>query len=122
MREVPLSGDALGLQPEDLAAYCDENTIGVVATLGITFTCVYEPVKALAGALDALQRDVGLDIPIHVDAASGGFVAPFIQPDLEWDFSVRASNPSTHRATNTASRRSGSAGWSGAARRICRTN
>ncbi|WP_249277759.1 pyridoxal-dependent decarboxylase, partial [Pandoraea sp. PE-S2R-1] len=50
MRQVPLAGDSLGLQPEQLAAYCDENTIGVVATLGITFTCVYEPVKALASA------------------------------------------------------------------------
>jgi glutamate decarboxylase len=100
LRQVPLSGDSLGLQPEQLAAYCDENTIGVVATLGITFTCVYEPVKALASALDALQRDVGLDIPIHVDAASGGFVAPFIQPDLEWDFSierVKSINSSGHK-------------------------
>ncbi|CAE6761973.1 glutamate decarboxylase [Paraburkholderia nemoris] len=100
MRQVPLSGDATGLRPEDLAQYCDENTIGVVATLGITFTCVYEPVKALAGALDALQANVGLDIPIHVDAASGGFVAPFIQPDLEWDFSVsrvKSINASGHK-------------------------
>jgi glutamate decarboxylase len=100
MRQVPLSGDSLGLQPEQLAAYCDENTIGVVATLGITFTCVYEPVKALAAALDNLQRDVDLDIPIHVDAASGGFVAPFIQPDLEWDFSierVKSINASGHK-------------------------
>jgi glutamate decarboxylase len=50
MRQVPLSGDATGLRPEDLAQYCDGNTIGVVATLGITFTCVYEPVKALAAS------------------------------------------------------------------------
>ncbi|MEW9586486.1 glutamate decarboxylase [Paraburkholderia sp. DGU8] len=100
MRQVPLSGDATGLRPDDVAQYCDENTIGVVATLGITFTCVYEPVKALAGALDALQANVGLDIPIHVDAASGGFVAPFIQPDLEWDFSVsrvKSINASGHK-------------------------
>ena len=100
MRQVPLTGDATGLRPEDLAQYCDENTIGVVATLGITFTCVYEPVKALAGALDVLQANVGLDIPIHVDAASGGFVAPFIQPDLEWDFSVpraKSINASGHK-------------------------
>ena len=100
MRQIPLAGDSLGLQPEQLAAYCDENTIGVVATLGITFTCVYEPVKALASALDALQHDVDLDIPIHVDAASGGFVAPFIQPELEWDFNiarVRSINASGHK-------------------------
>jgi len=100
MRQIPLSPDGLGMQPEQLAAYCDENTIGVVATLGITFTCVYEPVKALAGALDNLQRDVGLDIPIHVDAASGGFIAPFVQPDLEWDFCierVKSINASGHK-------------------------
>ena len=100
IRQVPLSGDALGLQPEQLASYCDENTIGVIATLGITFTCVYEPVKALAHALDDLQRDLGLYIPLHVDAASGGFVAPFIQPDLEWDFSierVKSINASGHK-------------------------
>ena len=72
-------GDALGLRPEDLRKYCDENTIGVIPTLGVTFTGVYEPVAALARALDELQRDYGLDIPIHVDAASGGFIAPFIQ-------------------------------------------
>ena len=100
IRQVPLSGDSLGLQPEQLAEYCDENTIGVIATLGVTFTGVYEPVKALANALDNLQRNVDLDIPIHVDAASGGFVAPFIQPDLEWDFTidrVRSINASGHK-------------------------
>jgi glutamate decarboxylase len=100
MREVPLSGDALGLRPEQLAAYCDENTIGVVATLGITFTCVYEPVEALCKALDALQRETGLDIPIHVDAASGGFIAPFIEPKLVWDFRlerVKSINASGHK-------------------------
>lgn len=88
LRQVPLRGDALGLEPKDLEAYCDENTIGVVATLGITFTGIYEPVAALARELDALQKSRGIDIPIHVDAASGGFIAPFIQKELEWDFRV----------------------------------
>ena len=88
IRQVPLKGDALGLQPDDLRQYCDENTIGVVATLGVTFTGIYEPVAALALALDDIQRDYGLDIPIHVDAASGGFIAPFVQQKLEWDFRV----------------------------------
>jgi glutamate decarboxylase len=100
IREVPLEGDALGLQPADLRAYCDENTIGVVATLGVTFTGVYEPVEALALELDAIQRDLGFDIPIHVDAASGGFIAPFIQRDLVWDFQierVRSINASGHK-------------------------
>jgi len=88
IRQVPLQGDALGLHPDDLRQYCDENTIGVVATLGVTFTGIYEPVAALARALDQLQRDYGLDVPIHVDAASGGFIAPFIQQELQWDFAV----------------------------------
>ena len=100
IREVPLEGDALGLKPEDLRKYCDENTIGVVATLGVTFTGIYEPVEALARELDAMQGDLGLDIPIHVDAASGGFIAPFIQRDLVWDFQidrVKSINASGHK-------------------------
>ncbi|MGK0410959.1 MAG: glutamate decarboxylase [Shewanella psychromarinicola] len=100
IREVPLEGDALGLKPEDLRKYCDENTIGVVATLGVTFTGVYEPVEALSLELDAIEREFGLDIPIHVDAASGGFIAPFIQRDLVWDFQihrVKSINASGHK-------------------------
>ena len=100
IREVPLRGNALGLEPADLREFCDENTIGVVATLGVTFTGIYEPVAALAAALDDMQRDLGLDIPIHVDAASGGFVAPFIQKDIEWDFCierVKSINASGHK-------------------------
>jgi len=100
IREVPLEGDDLGLKPEDLRKHCDENTIGVVATLGVTFTGIYEPVEALARELDAMQSDLGLDIPIHVDAASGGFIAPFIQRDLVWDFQierVKSINASGHK-------------------------
>ena len=100
IREVPLEGDALGIQPADLRKYCDENTIGVVATLGVTFTGIYEPVEALANELDMMEKDLGLDIPIHVDAASGGFIAPFIQRDLVWDFQlerVRSINASGHK-------------------------
>ncbi|HEV2651450.1 MAG TPA: pyridoxal-dependent decarboxylase, partial [Rhizomicrobium sp.] len=83
-----------------LAEYCDENTIGVVATLGVTFTCVYEPVKEFAAALDKLQEETGLDIPLHVDGASGGFVAPFLHEDVEWDFRlkrVKSINTSGHK-------------------------
>jgi glutamate decarboxylase len=100
IREVPLRGNALGLQHGDLREYCDENTIGVVATLGVTFTGIYEPVASLAAELDAMQRDLGLDIPIHVDAASGGFVAPFIQQEIDWDFCVervKSINASGHK-------------------------
>lgn len=100
LREVPLEPGRLGLTPQEVIQRCDENTIGVVPTLGVTFTCQYEPVKEIAAALDALQADTGLDIPIHVDAASGGFLAPFCAPDLEWDFRiprVHSINASGHK-------------------------
>ncbi|MFI6943721.1 glutamate decarboxylase [Streptomyces sp. NPDC050418] len=88
LREVPLLPGATGLRPEQLREYVDENTIGVVAILGVTFTCDYEPVAEIAAELDAIEKDLGYDIPIHVDAASGGFIAPFVQPELVWDFRV----------------------------------
>jgi glutamate decarboxylase len=87
-RLVPMEPGRLHLTGPEAATRCDENTIGVVAILGSTMDGSYEPVGQIAGALDALQKDTGLDIPVHVDAASGGFVAPFLQPDLEWDFRV----------------------------------
>ena len=99
-REVPLEGADLITNPERVAAACDENTIGVVCVLGSTFTGDYENVLALSAALDRLQETTGLDIPIHVDGASGGFVAPFIQPDLLWDFQlprVKSINTSGHK-------------------------
>ncbi|MEV7413900.1 glutamate decarboxylase [Streptomyces sp. NPDC089919] len=88
LRQVPLEPDATGLRPHQLRQYVDENTIGVVAILGVTYTCDYEPVRAIAEELDAIAADTGFDVPVHVDAASGGFVAPFLQPDLVWDFQV----------------------------------
>jgi len=100
LREIPLEGDRLLMTPEEVIKRCDENTIGVVPTLGVTFTCNYEPVKAVSDALDELQRKTGLDIPIHVDGASGGFLAPFVDPDLEWDFRlprVKSINTSGHK-------------------------
>ena len=92
--------DRFLMTPEEVIKRCDENTIGVVPTLGVTFTCAYEPVKAVSDALDKLQEDTGLDIPIHVDGASGGFLAPFCAPDLEWDFRlprVKSINTSGHK-------------------------
>ncbi|MCP5131271.1 MAG: glutamate decarboxylase [Pseudomonadales bacterium] len=99
-REIPMDGDRLIMTPEEVLARCDENTIGVVPTLGVTFTGQYEPVAAVSGALDKLQQDTGLDIPIHVDGASGGFLAPFCTPDLVWDFRlprVKSINASGHK-------------------------
>jgi glutamate decarboxylase len=99
-RMAPMDGDRRHLDGEQAVKLCDENTIGVVAILGSTFDGSYEPVQGISGALDALERERGLDVPIHVDAASGGFVAPFIQPELEWDFRlprVQSINASGHK-------------------------
>lgn len=100
LRQVPLEEGATGLRPHQLRAHVDEHTIGVVAILGVTYTCDYEPVAELAAELDAVQRDTGLDVPLHVDAASGGFVAPFVHPDVVWDFRlerVASVNASGHK-------------------------
>jgi glutamate decarboxylase len=100
VREVPLSGDRLMMHPEQALAHCDENTIMVVPTLGLTMTCQYEPVYAIAQALDEIEQRSGLDIPLHIDAASGGFLAPFCQPNLVWDFRlprVKSINTSGHK-------------------------
>jgi glutamate decarboxylase len=99
-RLVPMEPGSVHLSGSAAAAHCDENTIGVVAILGSTMDGRYEPVAEIAAALDGLQRETGLDIPVHVDAASGGFVAPFLAPDLEWDFRlprVASINTSGHK-------------------------
>jgi len=86
---VPLVPGRYHLGVPEAVALCDENTIGVVAIMGSTMDGSYEPVAELAAALDALAAAPGgLDVPIHVDGASGGFIAPFLHPDLEWDFRV----------------------------------
>ncbi len=87
-RLVPMEPGRLHLTGPEAVAQCDENTIGVVAVLGSTMDGSYEPVAEIAAGLDAYQQRTGLDIPVHVDGASGGFVAPFLAPDLEWDFRV----------------------------------
>lgn len=99
-REIPMEDGRLLMTPEEVLARCDENTIGVVPTLGVTFTGQYEPIQAVSDALDTYQEETGLDIPIHVDGASGGFLAPFCAPDLVWDFRlprVRSINASGHK-------------------------
>jgi glutamate decarboxylase len=100
MRLVPMEGDRFTLSAEEAVKRCDENTIGVVAILGSTFDGAYEPVKEICAALDDLQERTGLDVQVHVDGASGAFVAPFIDPDLEWDFRlprVASINTSGHK-------------------------
>lgn len=100
LREIPLDGDRLIMNAAEVLKRVDENTIGVVPTMGVTFSCQYEPVKAVSDALDRLQADTGLDVPIHVDGASGGFLAPFCAPDVLWDFRlprVKSINASGHK-------------------------
>jgi glutamate decarboxylase len=100
MRLVPMEDDRFHLTAEEAVPLCDENTIGVVAILGSTFDGSYEPVAEICAALDDLQARTGIDVPVHVDGASGAFVAPFVDPDLEWDFRlprVASINVSGHK-------------------------
>ncbi|MGW4981565.1 glutamate decarboxylase [Streptomyces mirabilis] len=99
-RQVPMEGDRFHLDPQAAAELCDENTIGVVGILGSTFDGSYEPIAELCAALDQLQERTGLDVPVHVDGASGAMIAPFLDPDLVWDFRlprVSSINTSGHK-------------------------
>src|SRR5207342_3378869 len=100
MRLVPMEGDRFHLAADEAVGLCDENTVGVVAILGSTFDGSYEPVQEICDALDAFERETGLDVPVHVDGASGAFVAPFLDPELVWDFAlprVASINASGHK-------------------------
>ncbi len=99
-RLIPMDGDRFHLSAAGAVANCDENTIGVVAVLGSTFDGSYEPVAEICAALDELQASTGVDIPVHVDGASGAMIAPFCDPDLVWDFRlprVASINTSGHK-------------------------
>ncbi|MFI7602192.1 glutamate decarboxylase [Actinoplanes sp. NPDC049681] len=99
-RLVPMEGDRLTLSAEEAVRRCDENTIGVVAILGSTYDGSYEPVADICRALDELQERTGIDVPVHVDGASGALVAPFVDPGLVWDFRlprVASINASGHK-------------------------
>ncbi len=100
LRTVPMDGDRYHLTADEAVGLCDENTIGVVAVLGSTYDGSYEPVQEICAALDAFQARTGIDVPVHVDGASGAFVAPFLDPDLVWDFQlprVASINASGHK-------------------------
>ena len=99
-RYVPVTDEHPTLDASNVTEHIDENTIGVVAIMGVTYTGAYEPIAEIAKALDDHQAKTGLDIPIHVDGASGGFIAPFLQPDTVWDFRlprVKSINTSGHK-------------------------
>jgi glutamate decarboxylase len=99
-RYVPMENGRYVITPDDALARCDENTIGVIAILGTTYTGEFEPIEEIHDALVAYNEEHGLDIALHIDAASGGFVAPFLHPDLKWDFrlpQVKSINVSGHK-------------------------
>jgi glutamate decarboxylase len=95
-----MEGNRFHMSAEGAVAKCDENTIGVVAILGSTFDGSYEPVAEIAAALDDFQQRTEIDIPVHVDGASGAMIAPFLDEDLLWDFKlprVASINTSGHK-------------------------
>ena len=99
-RYLPMAPGRYAITPEQVVGAIDENTIGVVAILGSTFTGEYEPIGAIHDAMAEHNASTGFEVPLHVDAASGGFVAPFLQPHLEWDFRlpwVKSINVSGHK-------------------------
>lgn len=99
-RLVPMAPGRHHLTAAEAVARCDENTIGVVAVLGSTFDGSYEPVAGICAALDELAARTGLDVPVHVDGASGAMIAPFCDPELVWDFRlprVASINTSGHK-------------------------
>jgi glutamate decarboxylase len=101
LREIEMTSSELCISPEEVLKRVDENTIFVVPTMGVTYHGLYEDVQAISQALDDLQARTGLDVPLHVDAASGGFLAPFTAPDhAAWDFRlerVKSINASGHK-------------------------
>jgi glutamate decarboxylase len=99
-RIVPLQPDKYTIGPEDIEPHIDENTIGVAAVLGTTFTGHADDIRGMNDHLVALKHERGIDVPLHIDAASGGFVWPFLYPESEWDFrleQVRSINVSGHK-------------------------
>jgi glutamate decarboxylase len=99
-RIIPLHPDKYTIGPADVEPHVDENTIGVAAVLGTTFTGHADDIDGINDFLVRLRDEKGLDVPLHVDAASGGFVWPFLYPDTAWDFrleQVRSINVSGHK-------------------------
>ena len=89
LRQVPLTRENRTLCPKEAIKHCDENTICVVPIAGVTWTGLNDDIEALDKELDAYNKATGHNIPIHVDAASGGFILPFISPKTKWDFRLK---------------------------------
>ena len=89
MRTVPLTRENPTLDIEQALRMCDENTICIVPIAGVTWTGMNDDIEALNDALTEYNFITGFDIPIHVDAASGGFILPFLDPHKNWDFRLK---------------------------------
>ena len=89
MREVPLTHEHPSLDTKQAVAMCDENTICVVPIAGVTWTGLNDDIEALDKELDSFNKKTGYEVAIHVDAASGGFIMPFLKPDVKWDFRLK---------------------------------
>ena len=100
MRTVPMDEDNLSLNIDKVFDYVDEYTIGIIGILGITYTGKFDDIKALDEALEKYNNDHDIKVYIHVDAASGGFFTPFINPEILWDFRLKnvvSINASGHK-------------------------
>ena len=99
-RMIPMEEDRLTINAREVEKVIDENTICVVGILGTTFTGQADDFEGINDLLVKIKREKGWDIPLHIDAASGGFISPFIEPDLKWDFrlsQVKSINVSGHK-------------------------
>ncbi|MEV5888668.1 glutamate decarboxylase [Nonomuraea fuscirosea] len=99
-RWIPIEEPAFTLNPARLGEVCDDNTIGVIGVLGSTQCGKYDPIEQMSAELDRLEAERGLRLPLHVDAAVGGFITPFLEPDMVWDFRlprVQSINTSGHK-------------------------
>lgn len=100
LRTVPMDEEHMSLDAEKVMDYVDEYTIGIVGILGITYTGKYDDIQALDKKVEAFNKETGRELGIHVDAASGGMFAPFVTPELEWDFRLKnvvSINTSGHK-------------------------
>ena len=89
MRTVPITTDHPTLDIQGAIKRCDENTICIVPIAGVTWTGMNDDIESLNDALEIYNAKTGYDIPIHVDAASGGFILPFLNPHKKWDFRLK---------------------------------
>lgn len=100
MREVPLDENDLSLNMDKVMDYVDEYTIGIVGIMGITYTGRYDDIKKLDSLVEEYNKHTDYKVYIHVDAASGGFYTPFVEPEIEWDFKLKnvvSINASGHK-------------------------